>query len=107
MYLKKFKGLERDLIRANLEFVLPSYIALIFYTTMWAAVIGVFITVFFLFFNIGPALPIITLVDENMATRFLKVFWIMLAVPIITFFAMYVYPSLEKRSEEEKIFTRN
>jgi len=98
-----FKSLERDLIRANLEFVLPSYIALIFYTTMWAAVIGVFITVFFLFFNIGPALPIITLVDENMATRFLKVFWIMLAVPIITFFAMYVYPSLEKRSEEEKI----
>ncbi len=98
-----FKSLEKDLIRANLEFVLPSYIAIIFYTTMWAAIIGVFITVFFLFFNVGPELPIVTLANENMAVRFLKVFWIMLAVPIITFFAMYVYPSLEKRSEEEKI----
>ena len=98
-----FKGLERDLIRANLEFVLPSYVALIFYTMLWSIVISVFVTVFFLFFNIGPELPIVTFTEDGIASRLLKVFWIMFTVPIITFFAMYIYPSLEKRSEEEKI----
>jgi Flp pilus assembly protein TadB len=98
-----FKSIEKDLIKANLEFVPASYIALILYSTMWAFIGGAIITAFFLFFNISPNLPIITLSAENMATRLMKVFWIFILAPLITFIAMYTYPSLEKKSVEAKI----
>ena len=64
---------------------------------------GVAITSFFLFFNISAKLPIITFATESIASRFLKVFWILILVPVGTFLAMYFYPSLEKRAVEAKI----
>ena len=98
-----FKALEKDLIRANLEYVLPSYVSLILYTTLWSILVGGIITIFFLFFNVGPQLPIITMTTEGILSRLMKVFWIALIIPIGTFVAMYVYPSLERKSEEMKI----
>ena len=98
-----FKSLEKDLIRANLEYVLAGYISLIFYTALWSILVGGILTAFFLFFNISSKLPIITFVTDNILSRFLKVFWILFIIPAITFLAMYFYPSLEKRSEEMKI----
>src|SRR3989339_726169 len=68
-----FKTLKLDLIRANLEFLPMSYISVMLLTTMIAFFIGIFLFVFFLFFNIGPDL------------------------------LMYVYPSLEKSSIETGI----
>ncbi len=98
-----FKLLEKDLIKANMEFVLPSYVSLILYTTLLATVAGFFVFLFFLFFNIGVALPIITLTTESIGLRFLKVFWIVIFAPLATFIAMYFYPSLETKAEEAKI----
>ena len=48
-------------------------------------------------------MPIVTSVTENLASRFLKVFWILFVVPIGTFLIMYIYPSLEKSYTENKI----
>ncbi|OGJ11965.1 hypothetical protein A3K62_02850 [Candidatus Pacearchaeota archaeon RBG_16_35_8] len=98
-----FKPLAKDLIRANLEFVLAGYVSIILYTVMWSALIGLFIFGFFMFFNIGPELPIITFVEGDMLLRFAKTFWIFIVIPIGTFIAMYLYPSLERQSEEHKI----
>ena len=98
-----FKSLEKDLIRANLEYMPANYVSLIFYTTMWSILAGGLITLFFLFFNIGPKLPIITSMTEDIWSRLLKVFWILFIIPIGTFLAMYFYPSLERKSEEMKI----
>ena len=98
-----FKSLERDLRKANLEYVLASYVSLIFYTTFWSIFAGAVIMLFFLFFSIGPHWPIITFADENILSRLLKIFWILILIPAGTFFAMYIYPSLEKKSEEMKI----
>jgi Flp pilus assembly protein TadB len=98
-----FKSLERDLRKANLEYVLASYVSLIFYTTFWSVFPGIAITLFFLFFNISAQWPIITFMNEGILSRLLKVFWILILIPAGTFFSMYIYPSLEKRSEEMKI----
>jgi len=98
-----FKNLDKDLIKSNLEFVLGSYICLIFFTTLISISIGIFIMIFFLFFNIGAELPIITLAKESIGERFLKVFWIVFIIPIGTFISMYIYPSLEKKAVEAKI----
>ena len=59
----------------------------------------------FLFFNIGSELPIITLVTDGILLRFIKVFWIMFFIPIVTLAFMYTYPSLERKSAEARINT--
>lgn len=98
-----FKTLERDLTKANIEFLLKSYVSIIFFTTFLSVFVAVFIFMFFLFFNVGVKLPIITLSADPVTIRFLKTFWILFAVPTGTFLFMYTYPSLERDSIEKKI----
>jgi len=100
---KMFETLREDLKETNLQFVPASYISVILFTTLLSIITGMLIFVFFLFFNIESTLPIITIVTENIGTRFLKVFWILFAVPITTFLVMYFYPSLERKSTRTRI----
>ena len=98
-----FKFLKKDLTKANLDVLPVSYISVIFFTTVLSFFASIFIFIFFLFFNITPELPIITLTQGSMLDRFLKVFWIVFAVPTLTFVFMYFYPTLEKKSNENRI----
>ena len=101
---KKFFGhLERDLIKASLEFPARSYISVMLFSTSIAFFSGILIFIFFLFFNIGAELPIVTFTEEKILLRLLKTFWIIFAVPISTFLLIYFYPSMEKKSTEHKI----
>jgi len=98
-----FNSTQRNLIKANLQFILPSYISTMLFTTVLSVFFSFLVILFFLFFNIGIDLPIITLAKENFAGRLLKVFWVIFVIPIATFLIMYIYPSLEKKSIEHKI----
>ncbi|MFQ5531362.1 MAG: type II secretion system F family protein, partial [Candidatus Nanoarchaeia archaeon] len=98
-----FKTLKRDLVKANLQFLTKSYVSVMFFTAFLSLILAFFIFLFFLFFNLSPELPIIIGVDEGLGSRFLKVIWIIFVIPIATFLAMYVYPSLERKSIETKI----
>lgn len=98
-----FLTLKSDLIKANLKHVPSSYIAVMLLSSLIAILVGFFLMVFLLFFNVSIETPIITRVTEGLGMRFLKVFWIILAVPIITFISMYVYPSIERKHRENKI----
>lgn len=98
-----FMDLDRDLIKANLKYVIGSYISMILLTCLISFFVGILVLVFFLFFNISAEFPIFTLVDEAMLTRLAKIFWIPIAAPILTFLSMYVYPALEKSYIENRI----
>lgn len=98
-----FAGLKKDLIKTNLQLTPLSYLSVILFTTFLSVFVGVLVFLFFLFFNLGAELPIITQATEDLGSRFLKVFWILLVVPLGTFWIMYLYPSLEKKSAEQKI----
>ncbi len=100
---KMFLALKKDLIKTNLQFTPTSYISTILFTTLLSIIAGIFIFLFLLFFNLGADLPFITRVTENIGIRFLKVFWILFAIPIGTFLIMYFYPSMEKKSAEDQI----
>ena len=99
----KFLELGRNIVKSNMEFVTATYVSVIFFLTLISFIAAIFITAFFLFFNISTASPFIIRVEEAVGARFLKVFWILFAVPAVTFFFAYFYPSLEKRSLESKI----
>jgi hypothetical protein len=100
---KSFKMLKSNLIKANLQFIPKSYISVILFTTILSIIIAFFLFIFFLFFNISAILPIITISTESIAVRFMKVFWILFAIPVGTFLLMYFYPSLEEKSAGNKI----
>jgi len=98
-----FRRLKRDIIKSNIKFVPATYISVIFFTTLVSVIASIFIILFFLFFNISALPPFITLVEESIGIRFLKIFWILFVVPAATFLFVYFYPSLEKKSLETKI----
>ncbi|MFA4952996.1 MAG: type II secretion system F family protein [Candidatus Pacearchaeota archaeon] len=100
---RMFTPLKRDLIKANLQFIPASYISVILFTTLLSLIFSIFVLIFFLFFNIGAELPIITFVGGELFNRFLKVFWIIFVIPLSTFLFMYYYPSMEKKSAEDRI----
>ncbi len=100
---KKTKTLEKDLIKSNLEYTSISYISILLLTTIVSGAIALFLFIFFLFFNLGPDLPIITRATEGFGIRLLKVFWLILVIPLGSFLFMYFYPSLERKTLENKI----
>jgi Flp pilus assembly protein TadB len=100
---KTFQDLERDLIKANLQFTPRNYISVIFLTTCIAFFAGIVIGIFFLFFKIGATLPIITMATGEFTSRLWKSLLIVALSPILTFIVMYIYPNLEKSSTETKI----
>ncbi len=103
--LKKgyFEKLSRDLIKSNINLIPANYVSMIFFSTAVSLIVAFLILLFFLFFSLSTAPPFITLVEENIGIRFLKVFWILLALPLATFIFAYLYPSLERKSLEDKI----
>jgi pilus assembly protein TadC len=100
---KSFQIMERDLIKANLNFTPLGYISIILFTTMISGIVGAFIFLFFLFFNLSSTMPLISRAVESIDIRFLKVIWILFLVPIATFLLMYIYPKMEKKSREQLI----
>jgi len=99
---KKLESLEKDLIKSNLAYTPISYISILILTTIIAVIISILVFVFFLFFNLSPDLPIISM-NTDLGTRFVEVIWVILIIPLVTFLFMYIYPSLEKKSLEGRI----
>ncbi|MCK9596062.1 type II secretion system F family protein [Candidatus Pacearchaeota archaeon] len=100
---KKLKSLEKDLIKSNLGYTPVTYVSILILTTILSVAAAFVIFLFFLFFNLGPNLPIITLAQDNLLDRLMKVIWILIIIPVITFLFMYIYPSLEGKSTERRI----
>ncbi len=99
----KFKNIERNIIKAKLRFTPSGYVSILLLTTLVSAIIGVFIFLFFLFFNVSTELPIVTLATGGFLIKLLKTFWILFAIPIMAFLFMYFYPSMEERSSAVRI----
>ncbi len=98
-----FRTMKRDLIKTNLEILPKTYLSMILFTTMLSFFISIFGIIFFLFFNFVVQVPFIVLSGEAIGMRFLKTFWIMFVLPMVTFFVIYIYPFLEKQSTESGI----
>ncbi len=103
--LKKgvFRELKRDLVKSNIKFVPAAYISVIFFTTLISAIIGFFISIFFLFFNLSAAPPFITVIGESILERLPKVIWILFFLPAVTFLFTHFYPSMERKSLGNRI----
>lgn len=97
--LDYFQGLEKDLKKANLNFLPVTYLSIIFFTTFLASIVSFLFLVSSFFFSIfsGNILPELTLpyLGRNVL--------ISLVFPLIFFFSLYFYPKSEAKSIGEKI----
>jgi Flp pilus assembly protein TadB len=98
-----FRGLKRNLLKSNMQYVPKTYISIILFTTLLSFIGAFFIFLFFLFFSIGAEFPIITLSKESLLSRIPKILWMLLIIPLGTSMFVYYYPLLEKKSSESKI----
>ena len=98
-----FRPLARDLIKSNTEMVPASYISVIFFTTLLSIIGAFFLTLFLLFFSISSSMPFVQTASEPFLERLVKVFWILIFLPIGTFSFAYLLPSLERKALETKI----
>jgi len=98
-----FRNMKRNLIKSNIRLLAKSYISVILMSTLFSVLVGILLVGFFLFFRISVFFPFITFVQENLFERFLKVFWLVFAIPLGTFLFLLVYPLLEKKSLEINI----
>lgn len=97
----QFSRLNNDLKKANIFFMLNTYLSMAFFSTLIAFFIGILAVVFIMFFNVS--LNGIGLNSEGLMLRFAKFFWIMFALPLLTFICFYFYPATEKDSIRRKI----
>ncbi len=106
-FLKKgyFRNLNLDLRKANINILTSTYVSMIFFSTIIAAFIGFFVFLFFLFFTFSFQLPFIGIYDGNYLLRAVKIIWIIIGFPLVTFMSFYFYPVLEGRSLTRRIET--
>jgi pilus assembly protein TadC len=92
-----FENLNKELRKMNSNFVVGTYVSMIFFTTFLAFILSIIFLVFLLFFDISK-FPFIMPTEEPFLKIFLKYFWIICAFPFLTSFLMFIYPASEARS---------
>jgi hypothetical protein len=98
-----FRELKKNLVKSNLQLVPKTYISIILFTLFISLICSLIFSSFFLFFNIGFTSPFITFITEPFLSRFLKIFWIPIVIPSLIAILIYSYPSMERKSYEDKI----
>lgn len=98
-----FTGLNKDLRKINSPFLTGTYVSMMMFTGLMGLILGFFLFITLLFFNVGFLYPFLSLTEQGIGIRMLKFFWIPFATPLLFMLLMYVYPSTEGRSLGYKI----
>lgn len=98
-----FKDLGESLRKANMDILFESYVAMMYMSVLVSFVVAFFAGLFFVFFNTAPVWPFVELRPEGYLAMATKLLWVPIVVPILTFLAIYYYPTTEKQSIGSKI----
>ncbi|MFH1501301.1 MAG: type II secretion system F family protein [archaeon] len=97
-----FKRVSKDLRQANLAILQSTYVSMILLSTLLAGILGILAYVFFIFFSLSLEFPFISVAVIE-SSRFVWNLQIILALPLLTFLALYFYPGSEAMSLKRKI----
>ncbi len=99
----KFTSLKENLRKGNVNILVATYISMMFFSTILAAFAGLILLITFMLVDFTLTLPFIELYSGSYLMRFVKIFWLVLAPPLITFGLFYIYPSSERKSLARRI----
>ncbi|MBT4165573.1 hypothetical protein HOE04_00870 [archaeon] len=100
---KYFNKLNRNLRKVNSQFIIGTYVSMIFFTMVLGLIAGIFLFITLLFFDISLVFPFMSLTTETIPLRILKFFWVIFATPLVFGALMYIYPASEAKSIGSKI----
>ncbi|MBS3080883.1 type II secretion system F family protein [Candidatus Pacearchaeota archaeon] len=101
-----FNDLNKSLRKMSSSYVLSTYVSMGIFTTVLAFFIGIILFIFLIFLNVSPIFPFFSFVDfssEGIIERFFKVFWVAIALPVITLISFYFYPRSEAKHVANRI----
>lgn len=98
-----FKSMSLDLRRSNLNILTATYISMMFFSIMIAFFGGAFASFFLTFIKFSFEFPFISAHSGDFLIRFVKLSWLIVAVPLLTGIMFYIYPGSEKKSLAKKI----
>lgn len=98
-----FKDLGEGLRKANMEILFETYVAMMYLTVTLAFSLSFLVGVLFTFFKTDIVWPFFVLRGGDYAAMASKMALLPIAVPILTFLAIYFYPATEKKSIESRI----
>jgi len=98
-----FKVLSKELRKANIDVLFQSYIAMIITTSVLSLIIGIVLSIFLMFFNIGIDWPFVSIYQGSYLMRAFIVIWIPIILPILVFGTLYIYPTTEKGTISKKV----
>ncbi len=93
-----FVGLNRNLRKINSIIILGTYVSMALFTMLWVFIVGIFLFITLLFFNLSLTFPMISVTEQGVWLRALKFFWVIFASPIFAGLLMYLYPATEAKS---------
>jgi len=97
-----FKDLNTSLRKANMPFLLNTYVSMIFFTTLLSAVFSVILFIVLLFYKIEINSPFFFAAELTLSRLTTNIF-ICIIIPIATFLFAYLYPTLERQGINKKI----
>ncbi len=104
-FIKKgyFSSINSDLRKANINVLTSTYVSMTFLTTALSVLLGFLLFLFFMVFSLSSNPPFLVRAGSSGLIRLVQVGWLLLAVPLSTFGAMYYYPKAERKSIARKI----
>ena len=99
----KFKNLITDVRKSNINILSTTYLSIMFFSIMISLIIGLFVMFFAMFFTIDLLSISIQKYSGSYLTRLIRILWIPIIFPLITFSLFYFYPAAEKKSISQRI----
>jgi len=102
---KYFDSLNRELRMMNSQFVVGTYVSMIFLTALIAFFASIILFVILLFFDLTLTLPFIKDIPagQTIFTRIIDYFWVLFIIPLVAGFLTYILPSSEAKGLGKKI----
>ena len=97
-----FKYLNTDLRKANMPFILDTYVSMMLFSTLIFFVAGILLFIVLIFFKVGIDFPFFTLAEFSL-NRILINLLVIVVLPILTFLSFYFYPKSERSSIKKRI----
>lgn len=100
---ESMKGLLEDLKKSNMGILGTTYISVMLLCTVLSVFVGFLLIAFFFFFSLTFLFPFVKLAADPGFIRLLKLLWLPLLTPLLTFVGFYFYPYTEQRSLSSRI----
>jgi len=91
-------SLNRNLRKMNSRFVVGTYTSMILFTMLIAGLLSLFLFGLLLFYQFNLTFPLLNPAEESVLLRFVKFFWVLIAIPLGAGGLLYYYPKSESKS---------